>query len=76
MTLKLTRAQLSLRYNRDERTIDRWIRDPKMNFPEPMRIGRSALWDESEIEEWERSLPRVRSLPKLEKKPERSEHAA
>ena len=53
-----TRAQLGQRYNRDPRTIDRWVRDPKMNFPKPMLIGRLLLWDESEIEEWERSLPR------------------
>ena len=64
MTLKLTRAQLGRRYGRDPRTIDRWSRDPEMKFPEPMRIGRSALWDEAEIEDWERSLPRLRSLPK------------
>jgi hypothetical protein len=55
-----TRAQLGQRYNRDPRTIDRWVRDPEMNFPEPMKIGRSLLWSDDEIEQWERSLPRRR----------------
>ena len=54
----LTRAQLGRRYSWDARTIDRWVRDPKMNFPKPMLIGRSLLWSDSEVEAWEQSLPR------------------
>jgi predicted DNA-binding transcriptional regulator AlpA len=58
MALMLTRAQLAHRYNRNERTIDRWVRDPKMNFPAPRVVGaRSLLWPETVIEEWERALP-------------------
>jgi predicted DNA-binding transcriptional regulator AlpA len=29
-----------------------------MAFPPPMLIGRSLLWDESEIAAWEKALPR------------------
>jgi predicted DNA-binding transcriptional regulator AlpA len=72
MALKLTRSQLAERYSKDERTIDRWTRDATMNFPQPKIIrpgklvdgrviGRSLAWDESEIEQWERSLPTLRT---------------
>jgi predicted DNA-binding transcriptional regulator AlpA len=61
VAVKLTRAQVAQRYNRNARTIDRWVLDAeyaKMNFPAPMMIGRSPMWDEADLEKWERSLPR------------------
>jgi predicted DNA-binding transcriptional regulator AlpA len=59
----LTRAQLAARYNRDQRTIDRWLRDPKLNFPRPRVIGtRSLLWDENEIDQWQQSRP-IKQIP-------------
>ena len=29
-----------------------------MNFPKPIRIGRYKYWKLSDLEQWERSLPR------------------
>jgi hypothetical protein len=55
---KLTIAQVAERYgNVNVRTIDRWAHDPKyskLDFPQPMKIGRRPLWDLDQLERWER----------------------
>jgi predicted DNA-binding transcriptional regulator AlpA len=56
---KLTLAQVAERYGGvNVRTIDRWTHDPKKDFPQPLRIGRRPLWDEAELEAWERDRAR------------------
>jgi len=56
MSRKLRRNQVAERYGGvNPRTIDRWAADPKMGFPQPIRIGSTPLWDEAELEKWERS---------------------
>ena len=51
----LRRRQLSERCGGvSERTIDRWTRDPKMGFPQPTYFGATPLWDEEELEAYER----------------------
>jgi hypothetical protein len=37
-----------------ERTVDRWTRDPEMGFPQPFYVGSTPLWDEEELEAFER----------------------
>ena len=39
-------------------TLHRWIRDPRLNFPEPTYFGRFRFWRIEEIEAWEASRPR------------------
>jgi predicted DNA-binding transcriptional regulator AlpA len=62
MSRKLTLAQVAERYGGvNVRTIDRWARDPKyskLDFPQPLKIGRRPLWDEAELEAWERNRAR------------------
>lgn len=29
-----------------------WLRDPKLSFPRPVRIGNTVLYGEREIREW------------------------
>jgi hypothetical protein len=51
----LTLAQLGERYGgRHSRTITRWVRDPKLGFPQPMYIGRTPFWDEERQDAWDR----------------------
>ena len=46
MTRKLTLTQVAERYGGvTVRTIDRWMKDEKLGFPQPMYIGRRPLWD-------------------------------
>jgi predicted DNA-binding transcriptional regulator AlpA len=62
MTTMLTRDQVARRYGKHARTIDRWSIDPAMGFPKPLMIGKSPLWSEAELEEFERTLPRRQLL--------------
>ena len=38
---------------RGTRTIERWQRDPEMNFPKPMVIRKRKFWRRDEIRDWE-----------------------
>ena len=33
-------------------TLDRWIKDPRKNFPQPARIGRRKYWREADVVAW------------------------
>jgi predicted DNA-binding transcriptional regulator AlpA len=61
--VKLRKRQVALRYQCHPRTIERWVDDPLMNFPKPIYICRSPLWDESELDEWDKTRPRQRPIP-------------
>jgi predicted DNA-binding transcriptional regulator AlpA len=59
MIRKLRKAQVAERYgNVNTRTIDRWTRNKELGFPQPMKIGSTPLWDEAELEAWERDRAR------------------
>jgi predicted DNA-binding transcriptional regulator AlpA len=46
---KLLTRHLCARYRVSDRTIDRWMRDPRLEFPQPIIVNRRRYWDESEI---------------------------
>jgi hypothetical protein len=52
---KLSTAQVAKRYTRTRRTIERWERDPNLNFPKPLVIRGRKYRDEAELEAWERA---------------------
>jgi hypothetical protein len=39
---------------RTPRTIERWLDDEKLNFPQPVYINRFKYWNLDELETWER----------------------
>ncbi len=41
------------------RTVDRWSRDPALNFPAPLKMNRRVYFYRDEIEKWK--LSRVRA---------------
>jgi predicted DNA-binding transcriptional regulator AlpA len=41
------------RYGVTSMTLWRWIRDPEMNFPRPVYLGRFRYWRIAELEAWE-----------------------
>jgi predicted DNA-binding transcriptional regulator AlpA len=45
---------LMTRWDVSDRTVDRWLANPKLNFPLPMRVNGRRFWLLSEILEWER----------------------
>src|SRR5262249_9133565 len=46
---KLLTRHLCARYRVSDRTIDRWVKDPRLEFPQPLIINGRRYWDESEI---------------------------
>jgi hypothetical protein len=42
------------RYGTTDRTLDRWVADPEMNFPQPMLIKNRRYFNEAELTAWER----------------------
>lgn len=48
------------RYGISDMSLWRWIRDPSLAFPRPVYIGRYRYFVRSELEAWERALPRER----------------
>jgi predicted DNA-binding transcriptional regulator AlpA len=51
---KLQTRHLLERYGVSDRSIDRWLANPDLNFPKPMVIGRRRYWDADEIDEFDR----------------------
>jgi predicted DNA-binding transcriptional regulator AlpA len=52
----LTSSQLSERYQRTQRTLARWIKNPPDDFPRPIRLNGRNLRPQEKIENWERQL--------------------
>jgi hypothetical protein len=63
MAQKLRKRQVAKRYECNPRTIERWLDDPQLNFPKPIYICRSPLWDLDELIEWEKTRPQQRPIP-------------
>lgn len=43
---------ISEKFSVTRSTIYRWLQDPQMGFPKPIKIGHSTRWDEAEINSW------------------------
>lgn len=55
----LPATQVQIRYSISETTLWRWLRDPDLGFPRPSYIGRLRFFRLSELENWERALPKT-----------------
>jgi predicted DNA-binding transcriptional regulator AlpA len=42
------------RYNRNERTLDRWLKDDELGFPRPIYIKNRRYFREVDLITWER----------------------
>ena len=51
---------LMQRFDIADRTVDRWLENPRLNFPKPIRINARRYWRLSEILEWERTRESTR----------------
>jgi predicted DNA-binding transcriptional regulator AlpA len=49
----LTGPQVQARYQKSHVTLWRWVRDPDMSFPRPIKINRLNFWRLAELESWE-----------------------
>jgi len=47
----LTSKQVRARYgDMSDMSLWRWCRDPRMGFPQPVRINRIKFWDEADLD--------------------------
>ena len=51
---KLGTNAVATRYDTTTRTIDRWTKDPALDFPRPMVVNRRKLWSLNELKQWDR----------------------
>jgi hypothetical protein len=58
MSRKFRKRPTADRYGVTTKTIDRWVADPKLGFPQPINIGSTPYWDEDQLEAFERSRAR------------------
>ncbi len=55
----LTRPQVKARYQISEMTMWRWEKNPDLNFPQPMVVGRRKYFKEEDLTAWERDRVKV-----------------
>ena len=53
--VRLPTVQVAKRFSVVVRTIERWLRDPNLNFPKPIVVNKRRYWRLEELERWERS---------------------
>jgi hypothetical protein len=53
-TPKVSIAWVARHFSVTVRTVDRWIDNEKLNFPEPFYIGNRKFWEIGDLERWER----------------------
>ncbi len=52
----LTCSDLQRRYSIGRSTVYRWVDDPRVNLPKPLKIGFRILWRESDLDAFDASL--------------------
>ena len=52
---KLPTRSVCERYGVVDRTIERWIADPKLNFPKPMIVNKRRYFDVDELDAFDAS---------------------
>ena len=50
----LTAPQVCQRYNISDMSLWRWLNNPALGFPQPLKINRRRYFREAELIEWER----------------------
>jgi predicted DNA-binding transcriptional regulator AlpA len=48
-------GKVAKRYSVCTRTLDRWLKDRRTNFPPPVAIRGVRYWTLSDLEQWERA---------------------
>jgi hypothetical protein len=50
---RIPKSGVARRYNKTPRTVDRWRKDPKLNFPSGICINGRWYWDEDVLDAWD-----------------------
>jgi hypothetical protein len=49
-------GSVEARYDKTKSTLDRWLRDPALNFPRPRYVRGKRIWHVDELDEFDRGL--------------------
>jgi hypothetical protein len=52
---RLTTERVAERFDVVARTVERWERDRRLGFPQPLKIHGRKYWKLADIENWERA---------------------
>ena len=61
----INKANVALTVDSSEGTVDRWRKDPKIGFPEPVNINNKLFWFWDELLAWIEKRPRVSEKPSV-----------
>jgi hypothetical protein len=53
-TARLPTGGVAAKFNVTPRSVDRWWKNPELNFPQPIFINGRKYWSLAELERWER----------------------
>jgi hypothetical protein len=54
LTERLPTGAVAQRYGVSTRSVDRWWKDPGLNFPRPIIVRQRKYWAVTDLEIWER----------------------
>jgi hypothetical protein len=65
MAARLPTGAVAARYGVTTRSVDRWWKDPDLNFPQPIIVNERKYWALTDLEIWERGhvAEKVHELP-------------
>jgi hypothetical protein len=70
MAAHLTTGAVAARYGVTPRSVDRWWRDPDLNFPQPIIVNQRKYWSAADLEVWERQ--RIANKVRSERSPQKA----
>ena len=57
----LPAGQVRARYGVSDMSLWRWLRDPKLGFPAPIKIHNRRYWKLSDLQAWEATRSTIRT---------------
>jgi predicted DNA-binding transcriptional regulator AlpA len=60
-TRKLPTRHVCARYSVSDKTIDRWVKNPKLQFPQPDWINGRRYWGEDKLDAFDRRAARTKT---------------
>jgi hypothetical protein len=67
---RLPTGAVAARYGVTTRSIDRWWKDPDLNFPQPIIVNQRKYWSATDLEIWERQ--RIADKVRSERTPQKA----
>ena len=70
---RLPTGAVAARYGVTTRSVDRWWKDPDLNFPQPIIINERKYWAVTDLEIWERQRVAEKAGSEHARRPQKTE---